>query len=130
MMGAFVTGLARLGAPLMLVILALNGAGLILHSRHYVGEISQRMTLFETVREQRLTNAVVFLKTGSGSMPPGDLTRNGIHFDGPVLYVLDLKEKNRLIMDALPHRRFYTFEYEYKDKRGILSAIPAPERPR
>jgi hypothetical protein len=129
-MGSFITGLPRLGAPLLLLILVLNGAGLIHHSGVYAGEISQRMTLLDTVREQRLANAVVFLKTGSGSMPPGDLTRNGIHFDGPVLYVLDLKEKNHLLMDALPHRTFFAFEYDYKDKRGLLSAIPARERQR
>lgn len=78
---------------------------------HHSNQVRERMQLYDLVREQNISNAVVFLRGWSGSMDPGDLKRNGIYFNESVLYVSDFGEnKNKALMNAYSGREFYVFE--------------------
>ena len=116
-----ISRIGRIGALVVLVILALNASVFLEKSRFHAQQVRERMTLYDEVEGQGITNAIVFLKTGSGSMPVGDLTRNGIHFDGPVLYVWDLGPKNETLVDAHPDREAYYFSYDRKEGRGYFT---------
>ena len=56
-------------------------------------------------------------------MPREDLTRNGIRFDAPVLYVLDRGERNGELMRAFPGRRPYVYDYDGGTGRGSLGPL-------
>jgi hypothetical protein len=74
-------------------------------------QIYQRMTFQRMIEEKGLHNAVVFIGAQSGDFDPSDLTRNRLDFQGDVLYVLDQGEKNRVIMDQYPERRYFLYAY-------------------
>ena len=101
-------------------VLVLNAAGFVHATRVHARQVRARMAVYDEARRQGLTNAVVFLRGGSGSMPAGDLTRNGTTFDGPVLYVHDLGERNRELLRAHPGRSAYVFEYDPKERSVLL----------
>jgi 4-amino-4-deoxy-L-arabinose transferase-like glycosyltransferase len=124
-----ISRIGRIGALVVLVILVLNASVFLEKSRFHAQQVRERMTLYDEVERQGITNAIVFLKTGSGSMPAGDLTRNGIHFDGPVLYVWDLGPKNETLVDAHPDRDAYYFSYDDEEKRGYFEPFEDPRNP-
>lgn len=70
-------------------------------------QVNARMQLYDRVKEEKISNAIIFLSTGSGSMPASLLTRNDISFNADILFVRDLKEKNRLLMKQYPDRDYY-----------------------
>ena len=62
-------------------------------------------------------------------MPPGDLTRNGTRFDGPVLYVQDLGPANARLLRAYPGRASFLYEFDERTRRGALLPFePPPEK--
>ena len=72
----------------------------------------ERTAVYSEVDYLSITNAIVFLartENGcSGDMPCGDLTRNGISFDKPVLYVhYRGAEENLGLMRQFPERGYY-----------------------
>ena len=82
------------------------------------------MTLVDLVRRQRLSKAIVLVRTWSGSMPPQDLTRNGVDPEPAVLYALDRGTGNRALFDRYRGRRIYAFEYDRATRTGRLIAQP------
>lgn len=101
-------------------VLFLNALGLVHYGRYYADQIRDRMTLYDQVERQGLRHAIVFLRTGTGDMEPRDLTRNGIHFDGPVLYVLDRGPLNEELLKRYPDRQAFYFEYNPTTRTGRL----------
>ncbi|HEV8376606.1 MAG TPA: hypothetical protein VGR38_10305, partial [Candidatus Polarisedimenticolia bacterium] len=57
---------------------------------HYSDKVTHNRDLYTRMEESGLTSAVVFLRTGSGRMPPGDLLRNPLDFRSGIVYVRDL----------------------------------------
>jgi len=90
----------------------------------------ERMAVYSEVDRLKITNAVVFLtenKHGcSGDMPSGDLTRNGISFDAPVLYVhYQGAKKNLGLMKHFPEREHYYWHCDgvIADKMPVIDFI-------
>jgi hypothetical protein len=119
--------LSRLGRFRGLLILAglilANASVLVTQSDHYGREVRERLTLVDLVRRQRLSNAIVLLRTGSGSMDPQDLTRNGVDPEPAVLYALDRGPGNRALFDRYLGRGIYVFEYDRATRTGRLIAM-------
>jgi hypothetical protein len=89
--------------------------------------VEERLDLYRQVAAARLTDAVVFISSGTGvlrEMPTGDLTRNGLEFTGPVLYAWDRGPDNRRLMDHYPTRRFYRYVRARTDRHGQLLELP------
>ncbi|HEV8337647.1 MAG TPA: hypothetical protein VGR67_14635 [Candidatus Polarisedimenticolia bacterium] len=57
---------------------------------HYRDKTAHNRDLYRSVSESGLSSALVFLRTGSGRMPPGDLLRNPLDFRTGVVYARDL----------------------------------------
>ena len=115
---------ARGGALILAGMLLVNASTFVTATRHHGRDVRERMELYDAVKRQGISGAVVFLKTGSGTMPPGDLTRNGIRFDGPVLYAHDRGALNDRVLEEHPGRKGYSFEYDRAAKRGKLVPLP------
>ncbi len=111
----------RLGLPFLLCTLVVNGVHFASFTRTTAEEIRDKTALFDAVEREQLTNAIVFLKTGSGKAHPGDLARNGIHFDGPVLYVRDRGAANVDLLRAFPERTAYVYKWDGAECRGTLT---------
>jgi hypothetical protein len=107
----------RAGAFMLAGALMMNVSMFLSAARFHSEQIHERMKVYDLVQEKGIENAIVFLRTGSGTMPIGDLTRNGIHFDAPVLYVRDRGPENDDLMRRFAGRRAYIYEYD-KDKRS------------
>jgi len=126
-LGCVIGRAARLTPILVSTAVALNGwmswSATVFHKR----EVQERMEVYDRVREAGITRAIVFLSTGSGTMPPADLTRNGIHFDAPILYVHDLGSKNTKLLGSYPDRTAYVYEYDARSHAGQLSRYSPPE---
>jgi len=102
--------------------------------------VVERTDLYRQVEAQGIHNAVVFVASGTGvtsPMPQGDLPRNGITFDGDVLYAFDLGEEKRgELMDHYPDRAFYVYSRQKNRVHGNLkgpiyrscSSCPATSR--
>lgn len=116
------------GALVVAAILAVNGWMFQEVSRVHAEQVRDRMRVYDLVRERGVDQAVVFMTTGSGSMPSYDLTRNGIHFDGGVLYVKDLGRKNLELLSLYPERKAYC--YIDRDRGAPAELVPVPRGPR
>lgn len=89
--------------------------------------VEERLDLYREVAAARLTDAVVFIASGTGvlrEMPTGDLTRNGLEFTGPVLYAWDRGPDNRRLMAHYPTRRFYRYARAPTALHGQLRELP------
>jgi hypothetical protein len=96
----------------LIILILLNLVFFINISNLFHGKVNDRMQIYDQVREEYISNAIVFLDPPynqwcSGSMPALDLTRNGIHFNNPVLYVHNLEEKNSILVGEYPGRTAY-----------------------
>ena len=66
------------------------------------------MDLYDPVKRLGIKNPVIFVRTGSGTAPPVDLTVNGTSFDAPVPYVLDRgPAENGDLVRTFGERQFY-----------------------
>lgn len=125
--GAVLAGFPRAAPIAAVTILTINGYGFVSASRYHSQQIKERMSVYDCSRKLRLSNALVFLRTGSGDMPKGDLARNGTQFDGSVLYVLDRSRHNIEILKRFPHLTPYVFEFDERLRKGrITPLVPAP----
>jgi hypothetical protein len=120
LMGLAMHRWGRAGVVLAIAVVLANLAVLGVMTKSFAVQVRERTDLYDTVRRAHVSNAVVFLRTGSGSMPRGDLTRNGISFSGDVLYVLDLGVENRQLLETLPGRKAFTYTYDPSLRRGFL----------
>ena len=129
LMGVALTSIGRAAWPVLAFIVAANAGTLVLRCLEVAPVVRERMVLTDLVRARGLTGAVVFLRTGSGSMRAHDLTRNGTTFDAPVLFVLDRGDANRETLARHPGRTGWIFQYDSATGSGTLSRYadgPAP----
>lgn len=128
LLGASVMHRFGKGAMVMLLgVLLLNGVVLGRAWSHHSKDVAGRMDVYDRVRDQKLQNAIVFMSSGSGSMPVGDLTRNGIHFNEPVLYVWDRREENLKLLERYPGRQGFYYSFDPATRSGLL--LPFREAP-
>jgi len=64
---------------------------------------STNASVIKAVKREKITNAVVFVRSYYGSVLPA----NSPTFDGEVIYVRDLGVKNRKMMEYYPDRKHY-----------------------
>ena len=126
--GALIATYGRSGLFMLAGALVLNISTFRTAAAFHDEQIRERMEVYDLVAERRITNAVVFLETGSGTMPPGDLTRNGTTFDGPVLYVKDRAALNPEVLERYPGRAAFVYRYDSKTGEGRLEPM-APAVP-
>jgi hypothetical protein len=79
---------------------------------------------FDMVRERNIHNSVIFLRT----VPIKDnytalYVQNPLDFNGDILFVKDLKERNLELMEYYPKREFYFYDFDFKSKSGKLTKI-------
>ena len=53
-------------------------------------------------------------------MPPGDLTRNGVNFQGDIVYAFDFGEENSVLEKYFPDRKFYRYSRSEGKVQGNL----------
>jgi len=121
LIGCVIVRWKRFTMAMLLVILCLNTYFFGTSTNFYAARVRARMNVYDLVEKHQLSNAIVFLKTGSGGTDRRDLTRNGIHFDGPVLYVHDLGDRNSEMLRAFPGRQAYVYEDERGTGNGRLT---------
>lgn len=98
----------------LLIIIILNLGFFVYASSLFHAQINERMEVYDKVKTQNISNAIVFLNCSrnsmcSGTMPAMDLTRNRIYFNNPVLYVHDLGKRNIVLMEDFPNRDYYSW---------------------
>jgi hypothetical protein len=96
---------------------------------HYRDKIAHNRDLFVSVERAHLRSALIFLETGSGRMPPGDLVRNPPDFRTGVVYARDLGlEADRELASAYPDRPALVYAYDPRTRSSMLR--PLEEQPR
>jgi hypothetical protein len=88
--------------------------------------IDERLDVYKLVEEQKLSNAVVLLSTGTSvtrPMPSGDLTRNDFSYSNSVLYAIDHIHANEKLMEYYRDRSFYRYVRAKNQPRGRLEKI-------
>jgi 4-amino-4-deoxy-L-arabinose transferase-like glycosyltransferase len=111
----------KAGAIAAALVLVGNLTMFVLQTRYFSGQVRERTEVYEAVRRAGLSKAIVFLDTGSGGMPPGDLTRNGVDFKGEVLYVHHRGLNNWELKARYPGRKSFVFRYDPETKSGSLT---------
>ena len=92
--------------------------------------VSERTDLYTRVAANGLRNAVVLVSGRVGTARPmaaRDLTRNGIHYSGSVLFALDLgNEENCRLAAAFDRRSLYVYAWDRERRAGNLSPLNCP----
>jgi 4-amino-4-deoxy-L-arabinose transferase-like glycosyltransferase len=86
--------------------------------------IEARLALFDKIKQEKLENAVVFIRSVREGSTPWDLTRNASDFQGSVLYVNDLGSLNHLLISQYPGRRFFRYEYDETKSSSLWEIVP------
>jgi hypothetical protein len=89
-----------------------------------IGMIEQLRDPFSIVKNRNLTNSVIFLK----SVPEkynniSYYVQNPLNFDGEVLFVRNLGERNIELMEYYPEKKFYMYEFDRKERLGKLTVL-------
>ncbi len=123
---------AARGAGLVLgcgVVLSLLGS-VPLAMAHYRDKVSHNRDLYTAVRQAGLSSALVFLETGSGRMPPGDLLRNPLDFRTGVVYARDLgPEADRRLAALYPDRPALVYAYDPRARTSVLRPLAGQGAP-
>ena len=88
--------------------------------------IDQRQDLYDLVRDQKVTNAVVLIASPTSPlrpMPIGDLTRDDAGFMNDVIYVRSLPAINNQLMEYYNDRSFYKYVRDIDKPHGELIKI-------
>jgi hypothetical protein len=86
--------------------------------------IEARRALYRTVEQEKIQNAVIFIRAVSEDALPWNLTRNTPDFQGSVLYVHDLQDLNQLLFQQYPGRRFFVYDYDEKQPPILREIVP------
>jgi hypothetical protein len=89
-------------------------------------KIYERKDLYRQVEERNINNAIIFIKDATGviyPMWPFDLTRNGITFDGDVLYARYREKEIMRLKKYFPKKKFYIYQREKQKARGELAPL-------
>ncbi len=91
---------------------------------HYHDKVGHNRDLFTSVERAGVPSALVFLATGSGRMPPGDLVRNPLDFRSGVVYARDLgREADRELAARFPDRPALVYAYDPQVRRSTLRPL-------
>jgi hypothetical protein len=120
---AIIARFEQRSALLVLLVFLLGTLTFITDTRRVHKQIVGKMDVYRCAERQGITNALVFLRTGSGQAPVDECARNGIDFSGPVLYVRDLGAENRLLRREYGGRTWYYYAYDPSASRGGLTLI-------
>ncbi len=71
-------------------------------------DIAELKRPYVTVKEKGIKNAVIFIQDTKKFYPQW-FTRNSLDYGDSVLYVLDLEDENKLLMDYYPKREYYVY---------------------
>lgn len=88
--------------------------------------VRERMDIYDQVAEKNIREAIVFIASPTGVIRPMDaenLNRNDKQYRNDVLYALDLGERNQILMDQYPDRRFFRYERDPEKMHGTLVEI-------
>lgn len=97
----------------------------IAHREHKV--VEERKDVFAQVDRMNLSNAVVFISSGTGimrPMPVEDLNRNDRYYRNTVIYARDLGDKNEALMEFYKDRDFYLYRRDEDSVQGELIRLP------
>ena len=112
---------------LLLASVMIQPISLAVHSQIERAVILERMDPFTQAVQKGLQGAVVLLGGRIGSrrsIAATDLTRNGIDYDGSVLYGLDLGDDQHCgRLQRLPGRRPYLYVWDHVEDVGILTPL-------
>jgi len=115
------------GGPLVLALLiAFNVATFSRRIRPYSDEIEAGRNLYVQAAAPEFRNSIVFLNQVSPTMDADDCTRNGTHFDGPVLFVHDLGTRNAELLRRYPERKAFVYVFDAKSGSGRI--VPYGEK--
>ena len=115
----------RFAVVLLVLLVACNAWVLRDSSREAARILHHKQDVYRLAEQKGLTDAVVFVRTGSGMAPISDLPRNGIDFDGPVLFVRDRGPANIELRRAYPRREPWLYWFDFRSWRGSLRPYPA-----
>jgi len=118
---ACLASLPRLRAPLAALIVILNAFVFARELPPIRRAIVEKSDLYNTVAREKIENALVFIRTVSDLADAADLPRNGISFEGSVLYVRDLGEEDRELVREMPDRAPYYYDFSLGERRGRLT---------
>jgi hypothetical protein len=121
LMGVACASLPRIAPYAAAAVMAVNCMVFVSFTNLTARDIEEKQDLRKIVEREKLADAIVFLKNGPGTAHPGDMTRNGLRFDGPVLYVRDRGSDNRLLVREHRHRKAYVYTFDPQTKRGQLT---------
>ncbi|MCI0407250.1 MAG: glycosyltransferase family 39 protein [Acidobacteria bacterium] len=97
---------------------------------HYRDKVDHNRDIYTRVESTGLHAALVFLKTGSGRMPPGDLVRNSLDFRTGFVYVRDLGQESRRQLIALyPDRPALVYAYDSHTRSSHLAPAESEGTP-
>jgi hypothetical protein len=88
--------------------------------------VDQRMDLYDQVQAKHLHDAVVVVRSRTGTISPMstlDLIRDGIAADRDVLYVLNLPDQVEKLHRFLPRRQFYAYDRDPSSAKGSLRRL-------
>jgi hypothetical protein len=122
--------LLRIGraAPLVLVLLvAFNVETFARRARWYSDEIAIGRSLYTQAAAPEYRGSIVFLNQVAPTMDADDSTRNGTHFDRPVLFVHDLGSRNSEILRRFPERKAFVYVFDATSSSGRI--VPYGEKP-
>jgi hypothetical protein len=97
---------------------------------HYRDKVIHNRDLFTSMERSGRSSALVFLATGSGRMPPGDLVRNPLDFRSGVVFARDLGlEADRRLAALYPDREALVYTYDSRTRRSTLRPLDEEVRP-
>jgi hypothetical protein len=87
-------------------------AGMQLHE-----QINTKNEIYKVISEKKISNAIVFLDCVQcgGIASPKDFTFNYLKENNSVLYAIDLKDRNKELMDSYSQRKFYKWSCRQTD---------------
>lgn len=86
---------------------------------------SQKMSdPFNTLETNNINNAVVILR----KVPRKDnytrmYVQNPLDYEGEVLFAMDLKERNKELMEFYPDKEFYYYDFDQRSRAGMLTKV-------
>lgn len=88
--------------------------------------VGQRKDLYDLVKEEKITNAVVFVASPTSPIRPmraDDLTRNDAKFRNDVIYAVELPGISDQLMEYYRDRSFYRYTRDLDERHGTLIKI-------
>jgi len=95
---------------------------------HYRDKVNHNRDLYTSVEQAGISSALIFLATGSGRMPPGDLVRDPLDFRSGVVYARDLgPEADQGLAALYPDRPALVYVYDPRARRSTLRPLHAED---